>query len=101
MYNINFSLSPPSPLSLQALALFALIAAAVCQGDVSRSRAPQSRVPSSQTNSAAGWIIFLSFWVMLYQLLAIAQLFVRVKVLYKVIEVIAWSIFFLVVSGLQ
>ena len=36
---------------------------------------------------------------MLYQVLAITQLFVRVKFLYRVIEVITWSIFFLVVSA--
>ena len=93
-----FSFLPPS----QTLALFALIAAAVCQGDVSRSRVvPRSLVPNSQTYSAAGWVIFLSFWVMLYQLLAITQLFIRVKLLYKVIEIITWSIFFLVVSTIN
>ena len=54
-------------------------------------------VPASSTHSAAGWTIFLSFWVMLYQALAIAQLFLHVKLAYRPVPVINWSYFFLVV----
>lgn len=79
---------------LQVLALTALIAAGACQTSLRLF----TRTLAVQTNSAAGWVIFLSFWVMLYQALAIVQLFLHVKFVYYKIPVINWSVFFLVVS---
>ena len=83
----------------QLLALAALISAAICQSTVSRSALRDSGlVPDVATFDAAAWVIFLSFWVMLYQTLAIVQLFIRVDVLYITIPFLNWSIFFLVVN---
>ena len=54
-------------------------------------------VPASSTHAAGGWTIFLSFWVMLYQALAIVQLFLHIKLAYRPVPIINWSYFFLVV----
>ena len=54
-------------------------------------------VVTAETHSASGWVIFLSFWVMFYQGLAILQLFLHVKFAYTTVPYINWSIFFLVV----
>ena len=84
--------------SVQVLALLALISAAACQTSVSSSPLRNTDlVPHSQTFSAGGWIIFLSFWVILYQILAVVQLFLQVKILYTNVPFINWSLFFLVV----
>ena len=83
---------------LQLLALLALISAAACQNAVSNSLFVDNQfVPRSQTFSAAVWIIFLSFWVILYQILAIVQLFLHIKIVYTTVPVVNWSLFFLVV----
>ena len=85
------------------LGFVALISAAACQGavesiDVTRLAGNSGvTIPSSPTHAAGGWTIFLSFWVMLYQALAIVQLFLHIKLAYRPIPVVNWSYFFLVV----
>ena len=75
------------------------MAAAVCQSAVNNSALRDTgAVPDVETFDAAAWIIFLSFWVILYQVLAIVQLFLRVEVLYITVPIVNWSIFFLVVN---
>ena len=87
--------------STQALGFVALISAAASQGAVEsiNTNAFNSGVtiPAGATHSAGGWTIFLSFWVMLYQALAIVQLFLHIKFVYRPVPVINWSYFFLVV----
>ena len=86
--------------SIQALGFVALISAAACQGAVQSSSIllrDSGLVPASPTYAAGGWTIFISFWVMLYQALAIVQLFLHIKLAYKAIPVLNWSYFFLVV----
>lgn len=76
-----------------------LVSAAVCQSTINRSILRDTgAVPDVQTFDAAAWVIFLSFWVMLYQILAIVQLFLRIEILYITVPIIDWSIFFLVVN---
>ena len=85
---------------MQVLGLITLICAAACQTAIRNSNIfyrTENLVPDSETDAAAGWVIFLSFWVMLYQILAIVQLFLHVNILYKRIPYINWSIFLLVV----
>ena len=90
-------------ISTQALGFVALISAAAAQGaaysiNVSALAGNSGvSVPSNPTHAAGGWTIFLSFWVMLYQALAIVQLFLHVKLAYRPVPVINWSYFFLVV----
>lgn len=96
---INHSSFFLDSLNPQVLALLALISAAACQTAVSNSiLRNQGTVPDGATFSAAAWIIFLTFWVMLYQILAILQLFLRIKIVYTLVPVVNWSLFFLVVS---
>ena len=88
--------------STQALGFVALISAAASQGAVeSVNTRPLTdsgvTVPAGATHAAGGWTIFLSFWVMLYQALAIVQLFLHIKLAYRPVPVINWSYFFLVV----
>ena len=81
---------------MQVLALTSLIAAAACQGSL------QVFITNDvvrNIRSAAGWVIFVSFWVMVYQIIAIVQLFLKIKIVYTVFPLINWSIFFLVVSN--
>ena len=86
-------------LCLQVLALVNLISAAVCQGSVDNSLLRGAGVvPDTETFDTAAWIIFLSFWVMIYQTLAVVQLFIKADVLYITIPFIDWSIFFLIVN---
>lgn len=83
---------------LQVLALTNLISAAVCQGAIDNSLLRGAGVvPDTPLFDTAAWVIFLSFWVMIYQLLAIIQLFVKADILYISIPFIDWSIFFLIV----
>ena len=82
-------------LHAQVLALISLITAAACQGSL---RAFATNDIVRNIRSAAGWVIFLSFWVMVYQIIATVQLFLRIKIVYTIVPVIKWSIFFLVVS---
>ena len=81
----------------QVLGFVALISAAASQGAVRSDALVGSSGIADPTYSAGGWTIFLSFWVMLYQALAIVQLFLHVKLAYRPIPVINWSYFFLVV----
>ena len=84
----------------QVLAFIALISAAATQGAVDSSNLilrESGEVPTSLTNAAGGWTIFLSVFVMLYQALAVVQLFLHVKFVYKTVPVVNWSYFFLVV----
>ena len=78
----------------QVLALISLIAAATCQTSL---RAFITNDIVRNIRSAAGWVIFLSFWVMVYQIIATLQLFLRIKIVYTTVPIIKWSIFFLVV----
>ena len=80
---------------LQVLALIALISAAACQGSL---RVFLSSPRVERTNATAGWIIFLSFWVMVYQIIVIVQLFLKVKIVYTAVPIVKWSLFFLVVN---
>ena len=75
----------------------AFVSAAVCQGEISNLRARSGVVFGTETYSASGWVMFLSFWVMVYQGLAILQLFLHVKLAYTTVPYIKWSVFFLVV----
>ena len=92
----------------------AFVSAAACQGAISAARAetppPSTETPpptgetytglnsaTAETYSASGWVIFLSFWVMVYQGLAILQLFLHIKLAYTTVPHINWSVFFLVV----
>ena len=81
---------------LQALGLFAFISGAATQGSIANVRNTSINF-ASPAFSAAGWVIFLSFWVMVYQGLAILQLFLHVKLLYTNVPYINWSVFLLVV----
>lgn len=84
---------------LQILALFTLIAGSVCQGTIDNSALRGAGiVPDTETFDTAAWVIFLSFWVMIYQILAIVQLFLRIDILYIIIPFLDWTVFFLVVS---
>jgi hypothetical protein len=86
------------------LGFVALISAAASQGAVESISATVLAgnsgisVPASPTHTAGGWTIFLSFWVMLYQALAIVQLFLHIKLVYRTVPVVNWSYFFLVVN---
>ena len=57
----------------------------------------------SDTRAAAGWILFLSLVVFMYQFFAIFQLFVYLKLLYIKIPVgkSLWYLFPLIVSGVH
>ena len=87
----------------QVLGFVALISAAASQGAVESINVIMLAgnsgitVPAGPTHAAGGWTIFLSFWVMLYQALAIVQLFLHIKLAYRPVPVINWSYFFLVV----
>lgn len=82
------------------LGFTAFVSAAACQGAVSNTNARiVDGFVASDVYAASGWVIFLSFWVMVYQGLAILQLFLHVKLAYKIIPYINWSIFFLVVRA--
>ena len=49
---------------MQVLVLISLIAAAACQGSL---RVFITNDVVQNIRSAAGWVIFVSFWVMVYQ----------------------------------
>ena len=74
------------------------VSAAACQGAISLAKNIKLNATTAETYSASGWVIFLSFWVMAYQGLAILQLFLHVKLAYTIVPHINWSVFFLVVS---
>ena len=78
------------------LGFVAFVSAAACQGVISNIFGGVL-LTGIQVYSASGWVIFLSFWVMVYQGLAILQLFLHVKLAYITVPYIKWSVFFLVV----
>jgi hypothetical protein len=91
---------------IQVLGFVALVSAAASQGAVESINVDQLRLsganpPANPTHAAGGWTIFLSFWVMLYQALAIVQLFLHIRAAYKPVPVINWSYFFLVVRQMN
>ena len=96
---------------VQVLAFISIITAAVCLGYLRNNDnniiiistfVPNVAVQSLviRTEYAAGWVIFLSFWVIFYQCLAIVQLFLKVNNAYSTtIPIVNWSLFFLLVSS--
>ena len=86
---------------LQTFATASFIAAALCQASTTAVVIGSNTAPNdtSDTKTAADWLIFHSFWVILYQILAIVLLFLRIELLYTVVPVINWSIFLLVVRA--
>lgn len=92
---------------VQVLAFISIITAAVCLGYLGNFSslqyavyyAPVQQSLAVRTQYAAGWVIFLSFWVIFYQCLAIVQLFLKVNIAYSItIPGVNWSLFFLLVS---
>lgn len=61
----------------------------------------QSSTYGYDKKSAAGWIIFLSILVLIYQILALLQLFLHFKLLHIKIPVCKtyWTLFFIIVSS--
>ena len=63
----------------------------------------QSRKFGFDEKSAAGWIIFLSILVIIYQVLAFLQLFLHFKLLHIKIPLsflkTFWTLFFIIVSS--
>ena len=84
---------PPPPskhMHTQILALIALIAGASSQSSVEGFT--DSNLPAS-TDAAGGWLIFVSFWVMLYQAIVILQRFLNFGIVNSAI-----TIFLIIVS---
>ena len=82
--------SPPKHMHSQILALIALIAGASSQSSVDNFT--DSNLPAS-TDAAGGWLIFVSFWVMLYQVIVIVQRFLNFGIINNAI-----TIFLIIVS---
>ena len=74
----------------QILALIALIAGAASQSSVDGFT--NDNLPAT-TDAAAGWLIFVSFWVMLYQVIVIVQRFLNFGIVNNAI-----TIFLVIVS---
>ena len=74
----------------QILALIALIAGASAQSAVDGFTG--DNLPAS-TDAAGGWLIFVSFWVMLYQAIVILQRFLNIGIVNNAI-----TIFLIIVS---
>ena len=80
----------------QVLAVLTFLAASSCLGYLGTGSFPSIAIVTN-TQAASGWVLFLSFWVVIYQTLAIVLLFMKVRILYTVIPVTNWSLFFLLV----
>jgi hypothetical protein len=86
------SLPPPKYIHTQILALIALIAGASAQNSVDIFEGSANNL-SVSTDAAGGWLIFVSFWVMLYQAIVIVQRFLNFGIINNAI-----TIFLVIVS---
>jgi hypothetical protein len=78
---------------MQILALIALIAGASAQSSIEGFSNNDLIV---STDAAGGWLIFVSFWVMLYQAIVILQRFLNFGIINNAI-----TIFLIIVSLLN
>ena len=85
------TLSLPSNTHPQILALITLIAGSSAQSSVDGFT--NDDLPVS-TDAAGGWLIFVSFWVMLYQVIVIVQRFLNFGIVNNAI-----TIFLIIVSN--
>ena len=67
---------------------------------IETSSSVRSKAIGFEKKSAAGWVIFLSVLVMIYQVFALLQLFLHCKLLHIKIPILKafWTLFFIIVS---
>ncbi len=62
---------------MQILSLITIIAGAACQS----ANIPDSNLPSTETDSAAGWLIFVGVVGLIYEVVVILQRFLNLNII--------------------